>query len=1111
VRRLIRLCGDALRLAGHGFGPRIGPLATLLTLGASAACPALALAAGPHWSIVSQSQPTYFKAGDAADAYRLIIRNDGALPTTRGSVVSVTDTLPRTVPAPLSTLVTATKVSASGEGPNGNGQPKYKPTCSEPPVVEAVTCTYDETATQGPVLPGATIVVTITVAIPTGVLALTSNSATVSGGGAPGAAVAETTPIDAEVVPFGLAFSALDSADENGDADTQAASHPYELTESLAFNVSSRETPSQHNRGAESPLANASPKDIEVELPPGLVGDPNAAPRCSQQAFLEAEELNCPLDTQVGTVKPYFYGLFPSAVFPLYNLVPPPGQPAELAFSVGGVGHVPIFLHLQVRSDGHYAVTASLNNIPETGPLQGAILTLWGEPADRAHDLEREGTLGEGGQEGEFCKPEVEVDGGVETQDGCPSGAPARSFLTMPSGCQAEPLAVDALSDSWQHPSLPFSLTTEANAGETNETGGVTGCERLSFTPSLALAPETAQAGAPSGYTIDLHVPQNEDPGALGTPDLRNVVVSLPAGVVLSPSLANGLAACSPAQFGLQPFGPESLAPASCPPQSRVGTVKITTPLLGSPLEGQLFLGTPACAPCTPSDAREGRLIRLLLQAQGAGVTIKLEGSAAIDQATGQLTVSFRESPEWPIEDVELTLDGGPNAPLANPTTCGAPLAATSQLTPYSSETPAEPSSEPFEVSGCPPAQFHPSFVAGTTSNQAGAFSPATITLSRTDADEDLRTLAVRLAPGLLGMLSKVQPCTAAQAQADACGSQSQIGTATVGAGPGSAPLFLAGEVYLTGPYEGAPFGLSIVVPAAAGPLDLGTIAVGARIEVDPSTAALTVISDPLPQSLDGIPLQIKTLNLDIDRAGFIFNPTDCDPLAIEGTLESSEAATALVSSRFQAANCATLPFKPKLSARTHAHAGKAGGVHLHVRLVSEPGQANIAKVKVDLPKQVATRLSTLQQACLLAVLEANPASCPPASVVGSASVLTPVLRAPLAGPVYLVSRGSAGSPEIVLVLRGEGVLLRVVGRTSVEHGATSAAFGSLPDAPISQFDLLLDAGPHSLLAANLPARANGSMCGRRLTMASAITAQNGAVRKQSIRLAVAGCPPRKA
>jgi hypothetical protein len=315
--------------------------------------------------------------------------------------------------------------------------------------------------------------------------------------------------------------------------------------------------------------------------------------------------------------------------------------------------------------------------------------------------------------------------------------------------------------------------------------------------------------------------------------------------------------------------------------------------------------------------------------------------------------------------------------------------------------------------------------------------------------------------------------------------------------------------VYLTGPYDGAPFGLSIVVPAVAGPFDLGTIDIRARIDVDPSTAALTITSDPLPQTLDGIPLQIKAVNLDIDREGFIFNPTDCQPLGIQATLASSNNALASVSSRFQAANCATLAFKPELTGVAHAKTSKAGGAYLHMRLVSSPGQANIAKVKVDLPKQLPARLSTLQQACLAAVLEADPASCPAASVVGSVTVLTPILRQPLVGPAYLVSRGGTGTPELEFVLQGEGVSVDVVGQTIIKHGVIAAAFSSLPDVPISTLGLVLGMGPHSLLAANLPASARRSLCGRSLAIPTEITGQNGAVVKQTTKLAILGCPRR--
>ncbi len=1083
------LPGGAIRLTIKRVAPLLVAVLAFVGVGAT---PSLAASAGPHWSIVSESQPTYFQAGDTSDAYVLIVRNDGSLPTAHGSTVTVTDALP--------VGVAATKVLAEIEGAHGNGTPRYEMTCPNGPVTGAMTCTYDEGPAQGPVLPGAMIVVTITVSVGVGAKALV-NSATVSGGGAPSASTEETTPVDGATIPFGLSFFGLDTVGEGGEPDTQAASHPFELTTELAFNVSSRESPSAQNSQAESPLANAAPKDLEVALPQGLIGDPSAVPRCSQRAFQEQEALNCPIGAQVGTLRPFFYGRSQSSVIPVFNIAPPPGEPAELGFSVASIGHVPLFFH--VRSDGDYGLAVQLNDIPETGPLQGAILTLWGVPAEARHDLEREGTLGEAGpQAKEHCEPSVKFVSGVEVQEGCPSDVPAKPFLTMPSSCGNRELPVPATGDSWQSPQAqPLPLLREAMLP------AITGCEQLSFNPSITLAPETTQADTPSGYTVAVHVPQNEDPSALATPDLRDATVSLPAGIVLSPSVADGLQACAQDQFAAK-----SLAPSACPQQSQIGTAKITTPLLSSPLEGQLFMGEPECVPCTPSDAQHGRLLRLFVQAQGSGVTVKLEGSARIDQSTGRLTASFEQLPQLPFEEVQLTFNGGPRAPLANASTCGNPLSANAWLTPYSSEWPTRAASAPFALSGCPPPQFHPSFVAGTTENQAGKPSALTVTLSRSDQDEDLESVSVHLPPGLLAILSKVQLCPEAQARADACGPGSEVGTATVGAGPGADPLFLkGGRVYVTGPYEGAPFGLSIVVPAVAGPFNLGTIAVGARIEVDPSTAALSIVSDPLPQSLDGIPLQLKTINLNIDRAGFTFNPTSCQPLAIEGAFGSSEGMAAAVSSRFQAADCAALAFKPKLTALTHATASKVGGVHLHVRIVSALGQANIAAVKLDLPKRMVPRLSTLQQACTAAAFEANPANCPAASVVGTATVLTPLVRQPLSGPVYVVSHGRAATPEIALVLRGEGLVLDVVGQTSVKGDVASAAFRSLPDAPLSELDLLLDAGPHSLLAANLPAQANGSMCGQSLAMPVKLTGQNGVVLKQTTRISVSGCRTRKA
>jgi hypothetical protein len=1084
---------DRARSAIYRVARLTYPLVLLLALGLALTPQGAAALAGPHWSILSQSEPSQFKVGPQPDAYRLIVRNDGALHTAEEEV-AITDVLPAEV--------TATAVSARAEGANGRGSPSYVLSCPTEHVKGAVTCTYTEDASQGPLPPGETIVMTVTVSLEGVQASQLESSATVSGGGAPSAFVSESTAVDpAEGVPFGFSYFKTELTEEAGEADTQAGSHPFELVTSLAFAIDSRES-----GGKELPLSTSAPKDLEVRLPPGLVGDPGATPRCTQQEFQEQERLDCPVDAQVGTVTPYFYGSFPSAVYPLYNIVPPPGQPVELGFTVAGIGHIPLFfgLHSDAGSRGdEYALTARLNDIPETGPLQAAILTLWGVPADGSHDLEREGTTGQGrSQVREFCKPFMKFEDGIEEL--CASGISAKPFLTLPSSCPGSVLPVSVRRDSWQEPEEPNPAEPESpfRFFEEQAFPSMTGCEHLSFSPLLTVQPETPQAGAPSGYTVALHIPQNEDPTGLATPDLKNAVVTLPAGTVVSPSAGNGLQGCSEEQFEVH-----RLAPASCPSASTIGTVQIATPLLSAPLEGQVFLGKPACEPCSPTDAQEGKLIRLFVQAQGSGVTVKLLGTVAVNQATGQLTATFAQDPQLPLEDLKLTLDGGPGAPLANASTCSVSLTASSQLTPYSSESPVEGSSEPFELTGCTPPRFAPSFTAGTTDNQAGAFSPTTVTVSRTDQDEDLQRIAVRLPPGLWAMVSRVQRCAEAQAQAAACAPQSRIGSLSVLAGPGADPLSLSGSVFLTGPYEGAPFGLSIVVPAVAGPLDLGALDVRAAIEVNPTTGALTITSDPLPHSVDGVPLQVKMVSLDIEREGFTFNPTDCSRLTIEGTLTSAEGATAAVSSPFQAANCATLPFKPRLTALTHARPTKADGAYLHVKIVSGPGQANIAKLKVDLPKQLPSRLQTLQKACLASVFEANSAACPAASVVGAATVVTPVLNNPLTGSAYLVSHGGEAFPDLEVVLQGEGVVLRLDGQTSIKAGVTSSTFKALPDAPISTFDLVLATGPHSALAFDLPAKAKGSMCDQKLAMPIAITGQNGAVIKSTTTIAVSGCP----
>jgi hypothetical protein len=645
--------------------------------------------------------------------------------------------------------------------------------------------------------------------------------------------------------------------------------------------------------------------------------------------------------------------------------------------------------------------------------------------------------------------------------------------------------------------------------------GTGTGCGLLAFKALASMLPDTLEAGAPAGYSFDLSVPQDDEPGALATPDVKRTSVTLPAGTVISPSAADGLGDCTSEQFGLH-----SGVPGGCPRDSQVGTVRIKTPALEERLNGEVYLGAPECDPCTPSDAAGGKMVRLFVQVVGEGedgIVVKLEGRGQINQQTGQITTVFTETPQLPFSEFQLTLQGGERATLANPRTCGEVTTAV-DLTPWS--TPYTPDATPesrFDIDeNCFGPQFNPSFGAGTTSNQAGGFSPFTLAFGRSDHDEFLNGAQVQLPEGLLGMLSKVKLCEEPQASEGTCGPESQIGETSVETGPGADPfLVTGGKVYITGPYRGAPYGLSIVVPAVAGPYTLagttgnGTVVNRSAISVNPETSALTVTSDPLPTDLDGIPLQLRLVNVTINRPEFIFNPSSCDKMAIGGTLTSTQAASASESSSFQVTNCAALKFKPSFAASTSGKTSKAGGASFDTRLsfpnTAQGGESDIAKVKVDLPKALPSRLTTLQKACLAKVFEENPTKCPAASVIGIAKVSTPVLPVQLTGPVYFVSHGGEAFPSLTIVLQGDGVRVDVVGTTFISKaGITSTTFKTVPDDPFSSFELYLPEGQYSALTAN------GDLCTSNLEMPTAFVAQDGSELHESTKIAVTGCPKAK-
>jgi hypothetical protein len=864
-----------------------------------------------------------------------------------------------------------------------------------------------------------------------------------------------TTGADQTFVTFGINDFSVEVLDQEGKPYTQAGGHPYKMVTNFEFNKATDVTG--------GPATDANPKDILTALPPGFVGNVTATPRCTPAELVRRI---CNGAAQVGRIKLRLDS--EEDIEPLYNLVPPPGHPAALGFRIGTFANV--YAYFKVRTGGDYGVTAeSLNSSTDAG-LEGATVEVWGVPADPSHDAER-----------------VCVDGAP----GCSVHAPLVPFLTNPTSCTG-PQTETLRADSWQDPGDFVSATATLPA--------VTGCELLGFTPAISVVPDTTVADSPSGLHTDLQVPQNESPEGLAQSSLRQTVVALPPGLTVAPSAAGGLAACSPPQIGL-----DNANEPTCPDASKIGAVEIDTPLLHDPVKGAVYLAQQNNNPFNS-------LLAIYITAEADGALIKLAGHVVADPLTGQLTTTFDNTPQLPFGELKLDLFGGPRGSLATPQACGTFSTSTS-LTPWSGTAPVSLSS-PFQISSGCVTGFSPSFLAGTRSPQAGASSPFTLTLSRGDQDQNLAGVAVTMPPGLLGTLKTVEPCPEPQAGQGACGPNSLIGHTTVGAGVGPNPFYVqGGRVFLTGPYNGGPFGLSIVVPAVAGPFNLGNVVVRSSIRVDPRTAQITVISDPLPQMINsieglrsGIPTDLRTVNVTIDRPGFTFNPTNCAPLSVTGTLTSAQSTRAAVSSPFQAANCATLPFKPTLTASTKGNASKANGAALFVKVTSAPGQANIAKTKLVLPLALPSRLTTIQKACVAAVFDANPSSCPEGSSIGRATVRTPVLKSSLTGPAYLVSHGGAAFPDVEFVLQGEGITLILDGQTDIKKGITTSTFNAVPDAPVTSFEATLPEGPHSALTSNVAQSKKFSLCGTKLVMPTTITGQNGAVIHQQTKIPVQGC-----
>jgi hypothetical protein len=751
---------------------------------------------------------------------------------------------------------------------------------------------------------------------------------------------------------------------------------------------------------------------------------------------------------------------------PIYNLLAPPGMPAQFGFEP--LPGIPVYINTKLRSDGDYGISAYLKNTTEAQRISAGRFSFWGTPWDQSHDPMRG-----------FCP---------EAWETCPvqGAGPVRPFFRLPSSC-ANPLTTTMSFTTWALP------VTGASASDSEAPPGA--CAAPPFSPTIEAKPSTDVADAPAGLHVDLHLPQkdNEDPEGLAEADLKDAVLTLPPGLSVNPASADGLGACSLAEIGYEGIkeGKPSFStdPADCPDAAKIGTVEIDTPLVDHPIPGSIFLAKQSENPF-------GSLLALYIAVNDpiTGVVIKLPGKVETDPLTGQITNVFEQNPQLPFEDLKVDLFEGARAPLRTPQTCGESAATAS----FTTNTSLVPWTAPEGATAHPTDSFAmgqapaggpcaatkgalpnaPSFEAGTANPLAGAYSPFLLRLKREDGSQEIKGLNVTLPPGLVARLAGTAECSAAgvalaqsrnrpgqgatEQASPSCPAASQLGTVTVGAGAGPSPFYAQGKAYLAGPYKGAPLSMLILTPAVAGPFDLGSVAVRAALNVDPETAKVTVVSDPIPTILQGIPLDVRSIAVKIDRPDFTLNPTSCEAMAISAEAISTQGQIAPLTNRFQVGGCSNLGFKPKLALKLKGGTKRGDHPALTATLTYPKSGAysNIAKAQVALPHSEFLDTTHIKTICTRVQFAAG--TCPKGAIYGFAKAITPLLDKPLEGPVYLRS-SSHPLPDLVADLNGQ-IHVVLAGRVDSVHGGTRNTFEAVPDAPVTKFTLSLPAGKKGLL-----------------------------------------------
>jgi len=1060
---------------------------TLSLLALSAIVPPSAAQAappGPAWSIdTSVSSPANF--GSGKDRYTIQVTNTGSVATDPGKPITVTDYLP---PG----LTVNTKVFGFSFFATDDRSSAF-PECEAGP---PATCTL---STDLP--PGQRLYMYVPVNVAPDTAPVVTNHVSVQGGGAGAASDSTQTTISQEPSPFELQNFESWMVDSGGAAVTQAGAHPYSMRFGTQFKTNL--TPNA------APPAE-SPKELIADLPPGVVLNPLATPVRCTEAQLETFKPNsfeseCPDASAVGIVH-LSLSIFGASVSiqgaePLYNMVPAPGRPAEFAFNVASFG---IFIHLRgrIRSDGDYGLSSDTLDAPQLADLSGVSADLWGDPSDPSHDQSRGNCI-------------RTVHRGT-----CSVSANETPFLTMPSACSG-PLVASFHTNSWQHPEHFLSASTQLGDTEDNPKD-IAGCDKLSYNPKAETVASTDQAETGSGLDVNVDLPNNGlfSKTALSESMTEKAVVTLPEGVTINPSVGEGLGFCTPSQYAKeQTFSEEG---EGCPGDSKIGTLNLTSPLVDEALNGSVYLAQQD-NPATTEHGAENPFdtdvaLYLVLRNTQLGVMVKQALKVIPDPKTGQLVATLENIPQLPFSHFNFHFKEGARAALITPAACGK-YTTVSKF--YPSSDPSNPKvvKSDFEITKgvhggpCPPAgtpPFHPRFEAGSVNNNAKSFSPFDMRLTRADGEQDMTKFGAILPPGVLGKLAGISKCSDAaiasaktktgrqELASPSCPASSLVGHTSAGAGVGDSLTYVPGKLYLGGAYHGDPLSVVSITPALAGPFDAGTVVVREALTLNPVTAEVEVDgagSDPIPHILKGIVLKVRDLRVNVDRPEFILNPTSCERSSAKATLfganlnvfDPSDDVPVDLSTPYQAASCASLGFKPKLSINLNGGTKRGDHPALKAVVTARNADANIGKAVVTLPQSAFLDQAHIRTICTRVQYAANGgagAGCPKAAQYGYARAFTPLLDEPVEGPVYLRSSNHK-LPDLVAALHGI-VNVDIVGRIDSFKGGIRSSFETVPDAPVSKFILNMQGGKKGLVVNSR------NLCAATNKANAALTGQNG-------------------